>query len=107
MSATRLLALYRITFVALLVLACVQTLLSEHEGGHEVVLLAGIEIVAALALLWPRTRLAGACVLLGVFAIAQYWSALAGRWPTHFLQYAASVLLIVTLERAAHTQTPL
>jgi hypothetical protein len=58
--------------------------LAGHEDRHNVVPLAAAEIVAATALLWRRTQLPGACVLLGVFAVAQVLSALQGRWPTQF-----------------------
>lgn len=99
MSAARILTLYRAIFVALLSLASLQALLVGREGGHNIVLLAGAEIAAALALLWRPTQVVGACVLLGIFAVAQVLSALAGQWPTHFLQYAASTLLIVAMGR--------
>ena len=100
MSAARILAAYRVTFVALLSCASVQALLAGNEGGHNIVPLAAAEIVGAVALLWRRTQLPGACVLLAVFAVAQVLSALAGHWPTQFLQYAASTVFIVTLDRA-------
>ena len=100
MSAARILAAYRAGFVALIWLASVQALLAGHEGGHNIVLLAAAEIVGAAALLWRRTQLPGACLLLGVFAVAQVLSALAGRWPTQFLQYAASAVFIVAMDRA-------
>ena len=100
MSAARILAAYRAGFVALIWLASVQALLAGHEGGHNVVLLAAAEIVGAAALLWRGTQLPGACLLLGVFAVAQWLSALAGRWPTQFLQYAASAVFIVAMDRA-------
>jgi hypothetical protein len=99
MSAARILTLYRAIFVALLSLASLQALLVGREGGHNIVLLAGAEIAAALALLWRPTQVIGACVLLGIFAVAQVLSALAGQWPTQFLQYAASTLLIVAMGR--------
>jgi hypothetical protein len=35
-----------------------------------------------------------------VFASAQLMSAMHGEWPTRFLLYAASALLIVTMDRA-------
>ena len=100
MSAARILAAYRAGFVALIWLASVQALLAGHEGRHNIVPLAAAEIVGAAALLWRRTQLPGACVLLGVFAVAQVLSALEGRWPTQFLQYAASTVFIVALSRA-------
>ncbi len=100
MRAEAVLRVYRACFVALLMLASVQTALLGHEGGHAVAALAMAEMAGALALLWPRTQIAGACVLLAVFALAQVLSARSGHWPTQFLQYAASTLLIVVMGRA-------
>jgi len=99
-SAERILRVYRACFVAVITLASVQAMFSGHEGGHSIVALAAAEIAGALALLWPRTQIAGACVLLAVFALAQVLSARAGHWPTQFLQYAASTVLIVVMGRA-------
>jgi hypothetical protein len=99
-SAARILSAYRAAFVALILAGSVQALLAGHEGGHNIVPLAAAEMIGAAALSWRRTRLPGACVLLGVFAVAQVLSALQGRWPTQFLQYAASTVFIVALDRA-------
>jgi hypothetical protein len=100
MMADTVLCAYRVCFVALLTLASVETALFGHEGGHAVMALALAEIAGALALLWPRTQIAGACVLLAVFALAQVLSARSGHWPTQFLQYAASTMLILVMGRA-------
>ena len=100
MSATRILTAYRVIFVALLVIASTQALLAPHEGAHNIMPLAAAEIAGAAALLWRRTQLPGALVLLGVFGCAQVLAALEGQWPTRFVQYAASTLLIVALGRA-------
>jgi hypothetical protein len=97
-NAARLLTCYRVVFVALLSFASLQTMLGGE--GHHATLLAGVEIAAALALLWRPTQIPGACVLLGVFAVAQGLAALEGAWPTRFLQYAASTLLIVGMGHA-------
>jgi hypothetical protein len=99
MSARRTLALYRLTFSTLIVIASVQTLLAA-QGDHAVLLLAGTEIAGALLLCWRRAQWPGAGLLLIVFGCAQVLSALHGEWPTRFLLYAASVLLIVTMDRA-------
>ena len=98
MSAPRLLALYRLVFSALIIAASVQTLLAA-QGDHAVILLAGTEIAGALILCWRRAQWLGACLLLGVFAFAQVMSAMQGDWPTRFLLYAASALLIVSMDR--------
>ncbi|MBV8405494.1 MAG: hypothetical protein JO203_15010 [Gammaproteobacteria bacterium] len=97
MSAGRLLAIYRLLFAALILIASLQTLASAPD--HPVVLLAATEIAGALMLCWRRTQWLGTALLLAVFAAAQALSALHGEWPTRFLIYAASALLIVMLDR--------
>jgi hypothetical protein len=105
-SATRLLASYRLIFGALIIIASGQTLLAAQPARHGVMLLAGVEIAGALILMWRRTQWLGACLLLGVFGVAQVMSAMAGEWPTRFAQYAVSTLLIVALDRALRAATP-
>lgn len=100
MSAARVLAGYRLIFGALIVIASVQTLLAGQPHGHAVMLLAAVEIAGALILMWRRVQWLGASLLLCVFTVAQVMSAMAGEWPTRFLQYALSTLLIVALDRA-------
>jgi hypothetical protein len=95
----RALAAYRLIFSALITVASFQTLLAA-QGEHAVMLLAGTEIAGALILCWRRTQWLGAGLLLVVFACAQVVSAMHGEWPTRFLLYAASALLIVTMDRA-------
>lgn len=97
MSAQRILMLYRLTFVALIIVASAQTMATESGHVHALVL-ATAEIAGAAALAWRRTQRAGAALLLLVFATAQIVSATLGLWPTHFLLYAASTLLIVLLD---------
>jgi NADH:ubiquinone oxidoreductase subunit 6 (subunit J) len=100
------LAGYRVIFGILIIVASVQTLLATQPDGHAVMLLAGVEIAGALILMRRRTQWLGACLLLCVFAVAQVISAMAGEWPTRFLQYAASTLLIVALDRTLLAHTP-
>lgn len=97
MSAARILVAYRAIFCALIVVASIQTL--ADRPPHHGVLLAVVEIPAALMLLWRRTQWLGAAALLVVFAAAQVLSALQAEYPTRFVQYAASTLLIVLLDR--------
>jgi hypothetical protein len=100
MSTERILRLYRLTFVSLIILSSVQTIMMAAAGGHahHVVLLATAEIAGAATLAWRRTQLIGAGLLLLVFATAQVLSAVMGKWPTRFLLYAASTLVIVLLD---------
>ena len=95
MSPGRILLAYRLIFCALIVVASAQTLFAEP--GHHVALLATVEIAGAVLLAWQRTQWAGAVLLVLVFAVAQVIAASEGEYPTRFLQYAASTLLIVLL----------
>jgi len=97
MSAARILATYRAIFSTLIVVASIQPLVAAP--AHHVALLAAVEIAGALMLMWRSTQWVGASVLLAVFACAQVLSAVEGEYPTRFLQYAASALLIVLLDR--------
>jgi NADH:ubiquinone oxidoreductase subunit 6 (subunit J) len=57
------LALYRLSFSALIVIASVQTLLGA-QADHAVLLLAGTEIAGALILCWRPAQWLGAGLLL-------------------------------------------
>jgi hypothetical protein len=59
------------------------------------------EIGGALMLISRRTQWIGAAVLLGVFAGAMLYQR---SWPTQLLQYAASSVLIVLMDRALGPQ---
>jgi hypothetical protein len=98
MSAARILAAYRAIFSTLIVVASIQTLVAAQ--AHHVVLLAAVEIAGALLLMWRRTQWVGAAALLAVFASAQVISAIEGDYPTRFLQFAASAVLVVMMDGA-------
>ena len=98
MSAARILVAYRVIFCVLIVVASLQTL--AQRLPHHAVLLGVVEIAAALMLLWRRTQWVGAAALLAVLAAAQVLSALQGEYPTRFVQYGASTLLIVLLDHS-------
>jgi hypothetical protein len=98
MSADTILQAYRLIFVALIIIASAQVFFTAPVSPHHAVL-AAVEIIGALMLISRRTQLIGAAVLLCVFATAQVISASNGQWPTHYLQYAASTLVIVLLSR--------
>ena len=102
MSAARLLQGYRFLYALLIMVASVQTALSARTQPH-VLTLALTEIAAAALLIAPRTQRAGLVLLLLVFASAQLLAALAGEWPTRYLQYALSALFIVLLDGALGT----
>ena len=100
MSSQRILTAYRLTFISLLMVSSVQTMMAAADGGHghHAMVLAIAEIAGAAALACPRTQLFGASLLLLLFAAAQILSAAMGEWTTRFLQYAASTLLIILLD---------
>jgi hypothetical protein len=104
MSAAQLLAAYRVIFATLIVVASMQTLLDAP--ARHTVLLAAAEIAGALLLQWRRTQWLGAPLLLVVFACAQVISAAEGCYPTRFLQFAASTVLIVMLDRGLSRAQP-
>jgi hypothetical protein len=97
MTPGGILSAYRLAFSVLIVAASVQTLLDAP--AHHVILLAAVEVLGALLLLWRRMQWLGLLLLLGVFSCAQVISALEGSYPTRFAQYAASALLIVAMDR--------
>ena len=99
MSSRHLLAGYRCIFCLLILIASVQTLVTALRLPH-MAALAVAEIAGALLLLGRRTQWLGVTVLLLVFGGAQVVAARHSAWPTHFLQYAASALLIVLLDRS-------
>lgn len=97
MSVVRILSAYRLIFCALILVASIQTL--AQESGLHVAVLASVEVAGALMLAWRRTQWFGAALLLVVFAGAQMISAFEGEYPTRFLQFGASTILIVLLDR--------
>jgi hypothetical protein len=99
MNSRRVLGAYRCSFCLLILIASVQTLLAG-PAAPQVVALAAVEITGALLLLWRRTQWLGLPLLLLVFASAELLAAHSGSWPTRFVQYAASALLIVLLDRS-------
>ena len=103
MTPGRILNAYRLLFSVLIVVASVQTLLAEPL--RHAALLAAAEIAGALLLLWRPAQWIGATVLLCVFAGAQVMAAAAGNYPTRFLQYALSTLLIVMLDGLLERRT--
>jgi hypothetical protein len=99
MNGARLLKAYRALYALLIILASVQTALAAYALPH-LLTLALVEIAGAALLCVRRTQRAGLVLLLLVFAGAQLLEALAGEWPTRYLQYALSALFIVLLDGA-------
>lgn len=83
----------------LIIVSSAQTLILAG-GEHHVALLASTEIAGALLLIWERIQWIGAFVLFVVFASALVMSAMEGEWATRFLQFAASVFMIVMMDGA-------
>jgi hypothetical protein len=96
MSQVVLIRVYRCVFAALMVVASLQAFLTK---AHHTAVLAPLEICGALLFLWQRTRIAGGTVLLLVFALAGTITITHSQWPTHLLQYAASTIFLVLIDR--------
>jgi hypothetical protein len=102
MNAHRGLAIFRLVFVAFIVFASTEALLtagpvasSAHLAVSHVLVLASAEILAALSLLWRRTERAAAVALVLIFALAAVLDARAGDIPVRYAYYAATALFIV------------
>lgn len=102
MSTAFLLRSYRWVFVFLIVAGSLEAF-GSHE--HAANTLAATEIAGALLLVWRKTQIVGAGLLLAVFAFAQILSATNGQWPIHFAQYAAATILIVLVDRSQSAGT--
>ena len=99
MTAHRVLAAYRVTFVACIVGLSALTIARDASAHAHVVPLASAEIVAALLLLFRRTQRAALAGLLAVFAIAGAATVAGGGWPIHLVLYGASAAAIVLIDR--------
>jgi len=89
-----------ITLGVVLLVASVRTLEAAVRGGHgpanaHVALLAGVEGIAALLFLVPRTMRIGAVGLLVTIGIAFAVHSLTGGFPTIYLLYAAATAFVL------------
>ncbi|HEY2685683.1 MAG TPA: hypothetical protein VGI93_19390 [Steroidobacteraceae bacterium] len=98
----RLLRLYLATFSALIVLASAKTFVSalhgteEHEGQTLLLVISGLEILAALGFLLPRTRSVSGLVLAFLFILAALIHGLHARdVPVALLVYLATTLFLL------------
>jgi hypothetical protein len=106
MTAGTILKAYRLVFAGLIAVSSAQALLTAPEHLHHAFSLGAIEILGASLLVVARTQPIGAGVLLCAFALAQGLSVVTtGRWPTQYVQYAASTLVIVLLGRRQSEMT--
>lgn len=103
MSMQRVLFAYRFLFVAFIIAASAQTLVTAHAhkglSPKFLTALASVEIVAAVLFIFHQTQMIGAALLLAVFAVATVASVTAGDMPAHFFYYAGTTLFIVWLDR--------
>jgi len=92
------LRLLRWSYCAFIAWASAQTFLA---GGHEAhaKILAGVEIGAIAAFLFPMLEIGAGAVLLIVYAIASVITVLQGEPPIRFAYYAATALYILWASR--------
>jgi len=108
MTETTALYLYRCVYVAFIVFASAKTFVegwpAAHGGGGTVHmatlirLLAGAEILAALAFLWLPAQLWAGAALIAIFVIATGVDLAHGGVPARFAYYSATVAILVFLE---------
>lgn len=108
MTETTALYLYRCVYVAFIVFASAKTVVegwpAAHGGGSVaqmgtfIRLLAGAEIVAALAFLWLPAQLWAGGALIAIFVIATGVDLAHGGVPARFAYYSATVAILVFLE---------
>ena len=104
MTLFRLLDAYRLFYVGFIIVASAQTVIAgrlnpDHGAGH-MAILGSVEILAAALLLFQRTRLAGACMLCVIFALALAVSIAAGQeWPLRMFFYAGTAIFILLIDR--------
>lgn len=70
-------------------------MVSTQSPNPHLLLLAGVETIAALLFLLPGTVRAGAIALLVVFGIAIVAHASRGEWPSNLLVYAAGTAFVL------------
>jgi uncharacterized membrane protein HdeD (DUF308 family) len=73
---------------------------TSHHGHAHVLLLATVEIIAAILFAFRATRKGGGIVLLLVFGIAIVLTAVSGNVPANLLFYAVNVAFVLALERS-------
>jgi hypothetical protein len=102
----RALAVYRVVFVACIVVMSVRTAWSASRLADHHFWLAAIEVAAALLLLARRTQRGGLALLLVVFAVAAVHGLLTGRVPVDLVLYGASAMAIVAIDLAISGRQP-
>jgi hypothetical protein len=100
MNALRVLTVYRWTFITLIVAASLAAIPAHGIHARHALVLAPAEIAGALLLGMRHTQRLGAALLLLALLAAQILAAQQGIWTTHLLQYSASCVFIVLLDRA-------
>lgn len=96
MTAAALLSCYRLVVSGILLVSTSLTIIGPE---HDARALAALEIAGTLLFAWRRSQYAGAAILVGVFAFAEFVSASHGHLITYFLQYAAAVIFVVAMDR--------
>jgi hypothetical protein len=98
-------AIYSWVFAVFIVFVSGRTIVAAHKGsehyGHaHALVLATVEIFAAVLFGFRATRRIAGVLLLPVFVIAAVVTAVSGTVPANLLLYAATVSFIVVLERS-------
>ena len=101
---------FRWSFAAFILSSSASTFVQARiEGGHAaefVQVLAGTEIVAALAFLVEPVEKIACALLLLIFGTAATLSFVHGEMPLRFVYFAATALYIVYAHRASLLRSP-
>jgi hypothetical protein len=101
------LRIFRLIYVVFILSASAQTLIGAPHGDEHAVILAAVEIVAALLFLRRDCEIAACAVLLVIYAIATGLSAVYGDWSLRFIYYGATAVFITYLSRRLQSDNAL
>jgi hypothetical protein len=100
MRAERIIAWYRVIFVAVIIALSVETMTRAKRLTDHHFWLAAIEIIACLLLLIRRTQTVGLALLLAVISVVAIHDVVTGGLPFGLVLFGASATTIVLLDRA-------
>jgi len=89
---------YRVVYVGCIVVLSAETMRTARAMSDHRFWLAGIEILTALLLLARRTQRVGLVGLLIVYAVVALHAITLGEVPAALVLFAASAILIVSLD---------
>lgn len=96
---------YAAFFALFIIYASVAAIVAAHRGGAghhgagHILLLAVVEISAAIAFCFRRVRPAGGVGLVSIFLIAATLTAFDGSFPANLIFYCGTVIFVALMDR--------